>query len=50
MGGMTTGPPDMVEKEGYGRVADKGEAGDAVGDRTVEGYGGSKDMDRNIGA
>ncbi len=50
MGGMTSGQNDGGEQEGYGRVGDKAEDGDAKQQRREQGYGGEKDMDREIGA
>ncbi|KAK5175191.1 uncharacterized protein LTR77_000328 [Saxophila tyrrhenica] len=50
MGGQTSVQQGEAEKEGYGRLGDKAEEGDAKQERREQGYGGEKDMDREIGA
>jgi len=51
MSGMTDGSTGTASEEGYGRLKDDGEQGsDGKQERRAEGYGGGKDMDRNIGA
>lgn len=55
MGGMTGGLQGSggVE-EGFGRVKEEGEGGEgdggAAGEREKAGYGGGRDMDRDVGA
>lgn len=53
MGGMTQGQEGSAEQAGYGGQQDQvGDSGnvDAAQDRRAEGYGGKRDMDREIGA
>lgn len=53
MGGMTANQGAEAEKEGYGRLREGsgGEgAGSAEGERTKAGYGGERDMRRDVGA
>jgi hypothetical protein len=50
MGGMTNVQKDESQKEGYGRLGDRAEDSDGKQERREQGYGGEKDMDRNIGA
>jgi hypothetical protein len=50
-GGFTTTSSGSAAQEGYGRQQDKAsDSADAVQSRKAEGYGGEKDMDREIGA
>lgn len=48
MGGMTDGTGE-AGKEGYGRIEDQ-EGQDGGSGRETQGYGGSKDMDKSVGA
>ena len=50
MGGMTNVQEGEATKEGFGKVADRAEDGDAGAERRQAGYGGKSDMDRNVGA
>ena len=52
VGGFTTTTSGSAAQEGYGRQQqDKAsDTADAVQSRKAEGYGGEKDMDREIGA
>jgi len=52
VGGFTTTSSGSAAQEGYGRQQqDKAsDTADAVQSRKAEGYGGEKDMDREIGA
>jgi hypothetical protein len=51
VGGFTTTSSGSAAQEGYGRQQDKAsDSADAVQSRKAEGYGGEKDMDREIGA
>jgi len=50
VGGHTTGQSGEARKEGYGRVEDQTAEVDADEQRRAAGYGGQKDMDREIGA
>jgi hypothetical protein len=51
VGGFTTTSSGSVAQEGYGRQQDKtSDTADAVQSRKAEGYGGEKDMNREIGA
>ena len=47
---MTNIQQDESTKEGYGRTDDNAQEGDAKQQRKEQGYGGDKDMDREIGA
>lgn len=49
VGGFTSGNSGSAAQEGVGRQQ-KQEEQDAVQSRKAEGYGGEKDMDREIGA
>lgn len=51
MGGMTSNQGGEAAESGYGRVKDAGsEDKGGAEERRQAGYGGSKDMDREIGA
>ena len=51
MGGMTTGGLGSANQEGgFGGTQAEHETEDAVSEREKSGYGGDKDMDREIGA
>lgn len=50
MGGQTTTSSGEAGQEGYGQMADQAEEMSGKGDRVAEGYGGDKDMARDIGA
>lgn len=51
VGGFTTTSSGSAAQEGYGRQQDKAsDTADAAASRKAEGYGGEKDMDREIGA
>lgn len=50
MGGMTNVTANEANKESFGRQEDKSEEADAAQDRRAEGYGGKRDMNREIGA
>lgn len=50
MGGMTSTQEGEAGQEGYGKMKDEPSSGDAAEGRQAAGYGGEKDMDREIGA
>lgn len=51
MGGMTANQGGETGKEGYGRVtAEGGNEDSAKAERVKAGYGGAKDMNREVGA
>ena len=51
MGGQTTTSTGQASQEGYGRAAGSTEDNiDATQERREQGYGGEKDMNREIGA
>jgi hypothetical protein len=51
VGGFTTGSEGSAAQEGVGRQQkQEQDSADAVQSRKAEGYGGEKDMDREIGA
>lgn len=51
MGGMTANQGGEADKEGYGRLAEGSVSEEtAKGERVKAGYGGGKDMDREVGA
>jgi hypothetical protein len=51
VGGFTTTSSGSAAQEGNGKQQDKAaDTADAVQSRKAEGYGGEKDMDREIGA
>lgn len=52
MGGMTKGQQGKAEKEGFGRVKEGSGSAEEGGaeERVKAGYGGGKDMDRDVGA
>lgn len=55
MGGMTKGQGGEAGKEGYGRMQEGTGSGEGVGEsaegeRKAAGYGGGRDMNREIGA
>lgn len=47
---MTAGQAGQAEEGGFGRIPDRAEGGDGVQERVAAGYGGAKDMDRDVGA
>lgn len=52
MGGMTEGMKGSAGEQGYGRVEgeDVGEGESAAAQRRAAGYGGERDVDREVGA
>jgi len=50
MGGMTSNQTGEAGQEGFGRMEDKSGNSDGAAERRVEGYGGDRDMNREIGA
>jgi len=50
MGGKTTDASGEAAQEGYGRLEDQPGDSDAAQSRKVQGYGGERDMNREVGA